>query len=440
MARAPEHQRRAVDWTPFNEALTARIKAALPVDELARHSGAQLNKQGVGRCPLHDDSSPSFKAGHDHWTCYAGCGGGDVLDLIGAMYDNAASFVDRLRVGCQLAGIDYDAEQAAFLGHAPRKNASRAPLLPPLKDVQPIARKPQLYEWEERAARHEFELGMSRDDAELRATSELGAQARAALGWIVAQLDVLDEGARRWLENERGLDAELCAHFGLRSSSAREWRGLVMEAADMFGADVLMRAGVMRAEDGDHHRAGDPFPRVASFIVMPYLDERGELDTIRLRNTTPGAGAKMLGLLNPNNIPGLSWQPGRPFLEGAALEVARRTGCPLYVCEGELDALAVWQRGRPALATYGAGVWHPGWSGAWKGLDRVFVLLDRDERAGVQLAGRISDDVVFERVQQEGAPPVVRFKRAPDGAGVKDANDMLRAGLLGIFLHKCEAD
>lgn len=432
--RAPQKE-----WGAFDRGILERIKSALPVDELARHNGAHLNRLGVGRCPLHDDSSPSFKATRDRWVCYAGCGSGDALDLIGQLYECAGGFVERLRIGCDLAGIDYDAEQASFLGQAPKARAPRE-ALPPLKVVAPRERAPQLYEWEERAARYEHDMGLMRHDAEQRATEDLKAVGRGVLLWMLSQLDGLDGEALRWLEQVRGIDPELGAHWGLMSCTAARWRELVDAAAARFGADAAQFAGVMRAADGEHHRAGDPFPRAARFIVLPYEDEAGGLDTIRVRNIAPDAQVKMLSLPSHPDVPGLTWQPDRPFLEGHALDAARRNGCPLYACEGELDAIAVWQAGRPALATYGASVWHPGWCAPWKGLDRVIVLMDRDARAGEQLASRIFNDAVHEQLQPEGAPNVLRFFRAPEGAGVKDANDLLRAGALGEFLHKCEAD
>jgi hypothetical protein len=46
-------------------------------------AGIEAGKK-TGRCPLHDDSSPSFSISPDgrKWKCFAGCGSGDVFDLL----------------------------------------------------------------------------------------------------------------------------------------------------------------------------------------------------------------------------------------------------------------------------------------------------------------------------------------------------------------------
>lgn len=54
----------------------------IPLHELVGRDVA-LKRQGawwVGRCPLHEDSSPSFGIKGDHWTCFAGCGSGSAID------------------------------------------------------------------------------------------------------------------------------------------------------------------------------------------------------------------------------------------------------------------------------------------------------------------------------------------------------------------------
>ena len=37
----------------------------------------------IGLCPFHDDHNPSFggNAEEDYWHCFAGCGGGSVIDF-----------------------------------------------------------------------------------------------------------------------------------------------------------------------------------------------------------------------------------------------------------------------------------------------------------------------------------------------------------------------
>lgn len=46
------------------------------------------------RCPLHDDTKPSFRAFDTGYICFAGCGKGGILDLVialGKAHDRAGA-------------------------------------------------------------------------------------------------------------------------------------------------------------------------------------------------------------------------------------------------------------------------------------------------------------------------------------------------------------
>lgn len=440
MARMSGRDLPPIDWRRFDGEMIEGIKRALRVDELATSGGVRLDRGGRGRCPFHEDSSPSFQAGASSWICYAGCGQGDVLDFIGRA--EGLAHPAAVRRGAALAGIDYDAARASFLGQSgARSSSSPRPVVPaPLTVVNAARREPNAPQWEQLAADFE-QRGHQRLDAEQLATDQLKHEARAALAFVASRAcEPLDGPAGRWLENERGLDAEMCMHFGMRSSGAGRWRAAVREAVELFGIDTLKRAGVARDGEGDHHRDGDPFPGLLAFLVLTYEDEEGGPDTLRLRNISEGLDVKALGLLTPRGIPGLSWEPARPYLENQAIEVARRKGLPLYVCEGELDALSFWQMGRPALATYGANRWPNGWCASWADLSRVVVVADQDgaRRTGEKLAERIGAAAVRELGLNETAR-ILRGATVNKALGLKDPNDLLRAGKLGAFINLCEA-
>lgn len=440
---AHEQQRRAVDkpdWARFDADMIARIKAALPLADLLPALGATKGRErGKWSCLVcgSSDGLQLYSDGHAH--CYASCASGrDALDLLGAVY--GADMGAKVRAGAQLARIDYEGERAAFLGREPERGAPAAPSLPaPVRRAHRGAPR-----WEQLADDAEL-LGHQRPDAEQFASAQLKDEARAVLVWMRGQVVELDDWAARWLEGERGLDPQMCLAFGLVSCTAPRWRELVHAAAGRFGADVVKVAGVMRAEDGEHHREGDPFPRVPRFIIMPNVIEGGAaLDALRFRNPAPSSPhLKALALLNPAALtPGLSWALERPYLETWALEMARTHDLPLYVCEGELDALSMWQMGRPALAAPGAKSWRAGWCASWAGLSRVVVVADQDARAGAELAQSIGAAMVGELGRDEarrllGGTGTARRARA--GSGYKDPNDLLRAGELGAFVDECEA-
>jgi hypothetical protein len=62
--------------------LWEKVKRAITVEELVSEY-VDLSRSGVGKCPFHDDSSPSFSVNvkENYWHCFSGCGGGSVIDF-----------------------------------------------------------------------------------------------------------------------------------------------------------------------------------------------------------------------------------------------------------------------------------------------------------------------------------------------------------------------
>jgi hypothetical protein len=65
------------------ETLSEAIKRSITVGELVSRY-IELDQQGRGLCPLHDDNVKSFQVNtaKNYWSCYAGCGGGSVVDFM----------------------------------------------------------------------------------------------------------------------------------------------------------------------------------------------------------------------------------------------------------------------------------------------------------------------------------------------------------------------
>ena len=65
--------------------LAERIKASVTVLEfVSQYVGLGPTARGdIGLCLFHDDHHPSFgvNAESDYWHCFAGCGGGSVIDF-----------------------------------------------------------------------------------------------------------------------------------------------------------------------------------------------------------------------------------------------------------------------------------------------------------------------------------------------------------------------
>ena len=64
------------------ETLSASIKAAISVQDFVSQY-VELTSAGRGHCPFHDDQNRSFSvnAEGNYWHCFAGCGGGSIIDF-----------------------------------------------------------------------------------------------------------------------------------------------------------------------------------------------------------------------------------------------------------------------------------------------------------------------------------------------------------------------
>lgn len=62
--------------------LSERIKQAIPVYAFVQNY-VSLDEHGRGCCPFHDDQHQSFNVNQsrNYWHCWAGCGGGSVIDF-----------------------------------------------------------------------------------------------------------------------------------------------------------------------------------------------------------------------------------------------------------------------------------------------------------------------------------------------------------------------
>jgi hypothetical protein len=92
----------------------------------------------------------------------------------------------------------------------------------------------------------------------------------------------------------------------------------------------------------------------------------------------------------PGGSPKSKALPGSKRLLFPAPEVTSRKR-PLFVCEGEPDAVSVWSCGHQAVAVPGTGSWKQEWAMRLLG-KQVIVLADNDG-PGRELAARIVADV-----------------------------------------------
>lgn len=240
----------------------------------------------------------------------------------------------------------------------------------------------------------------------------------------------LEEAGAEYLEG-RGLafdGIDKC----VRSTSRRRWRAIVEGAPD----DQLRDAGIaypfLRPDwpvDGDH-------PAPDHMLVFAYLDDSGDIDTLRFREADDGKS--VMGLAAPDldtPDPALSpHYPSGPYLSDIATEVARDCGLPMYVVEGEFDALSMWVANRPAVAAPGAGFFKATWTQSWSDLE-VLIIGDGDEGGGNHL------DAVLDAIEDQPRLSARWLRRQQDDFNFGpdlDANDLLQRGDLRAAINIAE--
>lgn len=108
------------------------------------------------------------------------------------------------------------------------------------------------------------------------------------------------------------------------------------------------------------------FDRARQAYTIPVFDRNGELLNVRY--------------YRPNKHPRYQNTSGYGDVTLYPWSILNEDHKGLVICEGELDALTLIQRGIPAISgTGGAGTWNEAWNLAFKGL-QVYICYDRDKR------------------------------------------------------------
>jgi DNA primase len=136
-------------------------------------------------------------------------------------------------------------------------------------------------------------------------------------------------------------------------------------------------------------------------LVLPYEDGLGRVRQLRYRPLFRDPPSKYITAKG----------------EHAHLFAVRAADNPtVYVCEGEIDTMTLWQVGLKAVGIPGAATWKPDWKWIFRPphVQRVVLVLDPDE-AGISAARRMLADLK-EVVD-------VDIVKLPSGL---DVNDVLR--------------
>jgi DNA primase catalytic core len=311
-----------------------RLKEEVSVEQLVRAHGIELAKSGKdwrGKCPFHEDSTPSFVVtpAKNLWHCFGCNAGGGPVDW--AMKANGISF--RHAVELLREGIPSLAAKAGTAHSTVR--VLEAPVSADADDAALLAQVVDYY--------HQS----------LRASPE--AMAYLEQRGIAAAVDHFKLGyANRTL--------------GLRLPAKNRQAGEAIRAR-------LQAVGVIR-ESGHEHLNG--------CVVFPWFDESGAVAGLY--------GRKIRDDLRPGTayhlyLPG----PHRGVFNAAGLAGCKE----VIVCEAIIDALTFWCAGFTNVTTsYGIEGFTDDHLSLFKalGIERVIIAYDRDkpgDAAAVKLAERL---------------------------------------------------
>jgi DNA primase len=319
-----------------------RLKATVNIVTLVQAAGVELTRQGkdyVGRCPFHDDKTPSLVVSPDKnlWHCLGACQtGGSVIDW--TMKRNGISFrhaVELLRNDPSLA-----ASRAAPVKRSTVRHLASA--FTPTEDEQTVLNQVIGY------------------------YHETFKQSPDALAYL----------------DKRGLkSSQAIAHFKL--GLANRTLGYRLPASSRIAGAAwrgqLQRVGLIRAS-GHEHFAGS--------LVVPVFDERG--------NVTEIYGRK-IGKVR-EHVPLHLYLPG-PHKGVWNLDAFKQSR-EIILTEALIDALTFWCAGfRNVTASYGVEGFTGDHLAAFKryGTERVLIAYDRDE-AGDRAAAALAEKLIGEGI------------------------------------------
>jgi len=370
------------------EAELARLKAEVSLARLVEGCGVVLARQGadlLGRCPFHDDKTPSLlvSPSKNVWHCLGACqAGGSVIDWV--MRAQGVSFrhaVELLREDSSALGV-LAAGSPLSTTPGPGRRSSTAKLTP-------LA---------------EVDTG----DAEL-----LGR----VIGFYAATLaDASQNGdAVAFLHRRKIAHPE--AVEGFRLGFANRTLGYRLpHSQTVAGRELrthLQHLGVLRSSGHEHF---------TGCLVVPVTDAEGRVGEVYGRKVIDRG-------LRPT-------QPRHLFLPGphrGIFNPGAFASDELIACESLIDALSLWCAGfRHVTAAFGADGWTPEMQAAVveHGTGRVLIAYDRDP-AGDTGAKRLAAQLM--------AVGVECFRvELPAGADVNDvAVDATNpTDVLGRFLRK----
>ena len=335
---------------PENE--LQRLKREVSLAVLCRDYGIELKQIGpdnlMGRCPFHEDTTPSFGVtpSKNLWNCLAGCGGGDTIQLV--MKKEGVSFRHAVEILQRKTGA--------------------TPAAPVLKTRQGTEH-PVLVDPATQMADH----------ALLKHVAD-----------FYHQTFLNDPKAMKYLEQRKCFHPEAVKLF--RLGYANRTLGYRVPSTTAEGKKLkaqLQRLGILR-KSGHEHLTGS--------VVIPVLDALGNVAQMYGRKITPNLR---------EGTPLHLYLPGdhKAVWNAAALRGQKEW----LLCEALLDALTLWCAGyRNVTCAYGVNGFTPA---HWTLLDelkpeRIVLCYDNDQ-PGNDAAAKLTEQLKAKgvRVLRAKLPP-----------------------------------
>ena len=315
----------------------ARLKAEVSVARLVEGCGVQLKAQGrdlVGRCPFHDDSTPSLVVtpGKNLWNCLGACrrGGGPIDWVMAAQGVSFRLAVELLvRESPSLGVLAPVSPLAEGTGPVGRSSARKLPLLadPDASDAELAA-------------------------AVVRHYADSLASSPEALGYL----------------GRRGVDhPEAVGVFRLGFANRTLGYRLGPSATKAGGLlrSRLQTLGFLRGSGHEHF---------TGCLVVPVLTDAGAVGEVYGRRVVEQRGSQG----GPRHL----YLPGPHAGVFNAAGLAEAGVDELIVTESVIDALSLWCNGfRHVTAAYGVSGWTPDHDTLVDrlGIKRVLIAFDADE-------------------------------------------------------------
>ena len=356
----------------------ADIKARYSLAELVRASGVSMRMSGAllsGRCPFHDDRTPSFFVNPqtERWRCFGRCDAAnghwlDVIDFAGwRLYGSAWNARDREMFKAALRELTGDSYA----------NAQRS--TPVVATRQPAPRRDALT--------RDHALLLDRAAALYRLRLGRSASAETPLEYL----------------HRRGFQDDSIQRSGIGYCDGSQLLKYLLQT----GAPIAL-ARVLHLVDEE--RGDREFMR--GRIVFPDFDTSGAVTHLVGRKWAPFLGKRAPKYLSMKG-------QGKPLF-GWGRQDKRESERPVFVTESLTDWLTLLQWGLAAVAVLGTAM-GAAYAHQLSSLPRPIIYLPHNDQAGTGL------EAAWQWQQQVGRGLVLPLPTRVGGQPIKDANDLATA-------------